>query len=113
MPLPLLLRVLLGALMIWNKPSSHIETEGTYREPSEGLKVDVEGSGTGFIIDPAGITVTNNHVVAGASLLRVWISGETEARSAVVLGTSECSDLAVIDIDGDGFWNFGLVWSGN
>ncbi|OGO28443.1 MAG: hypothetical protein A2Z16_09350 [Chloroflexi bacterium RBG_16_54_18] len=81
----------------------HIETEGTYREPSEGLKVDAEGSGTGFIIDPAGIAVTNNHVVAGATLLRVWISGETEPRSAVVLGTSECSDLAVIEIDGDGF----------
>jgi len=81
----------------------HIETEGTYREPSEGLKVDAEGSRTGFIIDPAGIAVTNNHVVAGANLLRVWISGETEPRSAVVLGTAECSDLAVIDIDGDGF----------
>lgn len=81
----------------------HIETVGTYREPSEGLMVDVDGSGTGFIIDPAGIAVTNNHVVAGATLLRVWISGESEPRSAIVLGTAECSDLAVIDIDGDGF----------
>lgn len=92
-----------GSLDDLERAVVHIETEGTYREPSEGLKVDVEGSGTGFIIDPTGVAVTNNHVVAGASLLRVWISGETEARSAVVLGTSECSDLAVIDIDGDGF----------
>lgn len=80
-----------------------IETEGTYREPSEGLRVDAEGSGTGFIIDPAGIAVTNNHVVAGANSLRIWISGEAAPRNALVLGTAECSDLAVIDIDGEGF----------
>ena len=85
----------------------HIETEGTHRDPSEGLKVDVEGSGTGFIVDASGIAVTNNHVVAGAALLRVWISGENQPRSAIVLGTSECSDLAVIDIDGGGFQYLG------
>jgi S1-C subfamily serine protease len=94
----------------------YIETEGTYRDPSEGLKVNVESSGSGFIIDQNGIAVTNNHVVAGASKLRVWVYGESEPRSAIILGTSECSDLAVIDIDGEGFsfleWYEGEIKAG-
>jgi S1-C subfamily serine protease len=81
----------------------YIEVEGSYRDPSEGWKANVDSSGTGFIIDPSGIAVTNNHVVAGAAKLKIWVFGESEPRSAVVLGVSECSDLAVIDIDGEGF----------
>ncbi|MEW5869280.1 MAG: trypsin-like peptidase domain-containing protein [Chloroflexota bacterium] len=80
-----------------------IEVEGSYRDPSEGWKTNVEGGGTGFIIDPSGIAVTNNHVVAGAARLKVYIAGESGPRSAIVLGVAECEDLAVIDIDGDGF----------
>lgn len=63
----------------------------------------VEGSGSGFIIDPSGLAVTNNHVVTGASTVSVYIDGEDEPRSANILGVSECSDLAVIDIEGDDF----------
>lgn len=59
--------------------------------------------GSGFIIDPSGIAVTNNHVVTGAALVQVLLPGETQPRNAQVLGLSECSDLAVIDIDGEGF----------
>jgi serine protease Do len=47
--------------------------------------------------------VTNNHVVTGAALIKVWIGGESTPRNAKVLGTSECWDLAVIDIEGDGY----------
>ncbi|HFQ92383.1 MAG TPA: PDZ domain-containing protein, partial [Anaerolineae bacterium] len=49
------------------------------------------------------IAITNNHVVAGAALLKVWVGGESEPRNAKILGVSECSDLAVIDIEGDGY----------
>ncbi|NCC37394.1 MAG: serine protease, partial [Chloroflexia bacterium] len=35
--------------------------------------------------------------------LKVFVNGESRARNARVLGVSECSDLAVIDIEGDGF----------
>jgi serine protease Do len=77
--------------------------KGTFRSPDEGLQYNVAGSGSGFIIDPSGIAVTNNHVVTGAALLQVYIAGEDEPRNARVLGVSECSDLAVIDIEGDGF----------
>jgi serine protease Do len=78
-----------------------IEAQGTFIDPEVGLQVNVAGRGSGFIIDPSGIAVTNNHVVTGAALLKVWVGGESEPRNARVLGVSECSDLAVIDIEGD------------
>ncbi len=78
-----------------------IEAQGTFIDPEVGLQVNVAGKGSGFIVDPSGIAVTNNHVVTGAALLKVWVAGESEPRNARVLGVSECSDLAVIDIEGD------------
>jgi serine protease Do len=80
-----------------------IEAQGSFVDPQMGAVYNAAGRGSGFIIDSSGIAVTNNHVVTGAGLLRVWLAGETQPRNARVLGVSECWDLAVIDIDGDGF----------
>jgi serine protease Do len=80
-----------------------IQAEGSFVDPEFGLQLNSAGRGSGFIIDPSGIAVTNNHVVTGSALLRVWVGGETEPRNARILGVSECSDLAVIDIDGEGY----------
>ena len=80
-----------------------IEAQGTFVDPEFGTQYNAAGRGSGFIIDPSGIAVTNNHVVTGAALIKVWVGGEAEPRNAKVLGVSECSDLAVIDIDGDDF----------
>jgi serine protease Do len=77
-----------------------IEADGTFIDPEVGMVVNGAGRGSGFIIDPDGIAITNNHVVTGAALLKVWVGGETKPRNAKVLGVSECSDLAVIDISG-------------
>ncbi len=80
-----------------------IEAQGTFVDPEFG-EYSGAGRGSGFIIDPSGIAVTNNHVVTGAAKLQVWIGGDTsQSYNARVLGVSECSDLAVIDIDGEGF----------
>lgn len=80
-----------------------VEAQGTFVDPEVGLMLNTAGRGSGFIIDPSGIAVTNNHVVTGAALLKVWVQGEDDPRNAKVLGVSECSDLALIDIEGDGF----------
>ena len=80
-----------------------IEAEGSFDYPGEGTQYNEGSSGSGFFISPDGIAVTNNHVVTGAALLRVYVEGEDEPRNAKILGVSECSDLAVIDVDGDGF----------
>lgn len=80
-----------------------IEAQGTFIDPQFGLQMNVPGRGSGFIIDESGIAVTNNHVVTGAGLLRVWVGGESEPRNARILAVSECSDLAVIDLEGEGY----------
>lgn len=80
-----------------------IVAEGSFADPEFGQQYNAAGSGSGFFIDPSGIAVTNNHVVTGAAFLQVFVDGEEAPRNARVLGVSECSDLAVIDVDGDGF----------
>ena len=81
-----------------------IEAQGTFIDPEVGMVVNGAGRGSGFIIDPSGIAVTNNHVVTGAALLKVWVGGNKDkVYNARVLGVSECSDLAVIKIDGADF----------
>ncbi len=80
-----------------------IEAFGTFVDPEEGLRYNTAGRGSGFIIDESGLAVTNNHVVTGAAFVKVQLAGEDQPRSAKVVGVSECADLAVIDIDGEGF----------
>jgi len=93
-----------------------IEAQGTFIDPEFGLQVNAAGSGSGFIVEPTGIAITNNHVVTGAAFLKVWLAGETRPRNAKVIAVSECSDLAVIDIDGEDFpyleWYDGAVTPG-
>jgi S1-C subfamily serine protease len=79
-----------------------IVAEGSYEYPGFGAVQEL-GSGSGFIISPDGIAVTNNHVVTGAARIKVYFADGQKAYNAKILGVSECSDLAVIDIDGGGF----------
>jgi serine protease Do len=57
----------------------------------------VAGAGSGFIIDPSGIIVTNNHVVDHADKIVVSL---TDGRQlpARVLGRDELTDVAVIKV---------------
>ncbi len=60
------------------------------------------GAGTGFVVHPDGIIVTNNHVVAGAGgRIEVTFSDGT-SRRAEVLGRSADNDLAVLRVDATG-----------
>ena len=61
----------------------------------------VSGAGSGFIVDPSGIIVTNNHVVGHADKIVVAL---TDGRTlpARVLGHDELTDIAVIQVDGAG-----------
>lgn len=54
--------------------------------------------GSGVIFRPDGYILTNNHVVAESSMLRVRLSDNREF-NATVIGTDKKSDLAVIRID--------------
>ena len=93
-----------------------IQAEGSFVDQELGQQLNRRGRGSGLIIDESGIAVTNNHVVTGAAILQVWIGGESNPRNARILGASECSDLAVIDIEGDGYpvfeWFDGEIFAG-
>jgi serine protease Do len=77
-----------------------IVAHGSFVSPEEGSQMNAVFSGSGFIIDPSGICVTNNHVVTGSSYLDVYVGDKRYG--AKILGVSECSDLAVIAIEGEG-----------
>ena len=53
------------------------------------------GMGSGFVWDAAGHVVTNNHVVAGAQVIRVRLEADRAIRAKVV-GTAPDYDLAVL-----------------
>lgn len=93
-----------------------IEAKGTILDAATGQQFTGDWGGSGFIIDPSGIAVTNNHVVTGAALLQVYVAREDKPFNAKVLGVSECSDLAVIDIEGEGYpyfeWHDGAINTG-
>jgi serine protease Do len=58
------------------------------------------GAGSGFIIDPTGYIVTNNHVVDGASKVTVTLDDGT-IHTATVKGRDDKTDLALIKIETD------------
>lgn len=108
--------LLVTSLEDFEKAVVNVEIEGSFRDPEAGWQFNSYRGGSGFIIDPSGIMVTNNHVATGAALVKVYVYGENTPRNARILGASECSDLAVLDIEGDGFhylnWFSGNVNTG-
>ncbi len=56
------------------------------------------GAGTGFVIDKAGLIVTNNHVVENATKISVEILGDDEQYDAKVVGRDPLSDSALIEL---------------
>jgi Do/DeqQ family serine protease len=57
--------------------------------------------GSGVLVDPSGVIVTNNHVIGGADDIRVVLADKREFEAKVVLA-DERTDLAVLKIDGHG-----------
>jgi serine protease Do len=61
--------------------------------------------GSGFIVDPKGYIITNNHVVEKADEIYVKLSTDPEStdlgRKARVIGVDKATDLAVIKIETD------------
>ncbi len=57
-----------------------------------------QGEGSGVIVSPEGYILTNNHVVDGATDVRVTLSDKREFKARIV-GTDPKTDLAVLKID--------------
>jgi len=69
---------------------------GQQRQPREGVRKQ-QALGTGFIVDPSGLVVTNAHVVDGADQVRVKLADDREFQ-AKVKGRDKLLDLAVLEL---------------
>jgi serine protease Do len=58
----------------------------------------VQSLGSGFVIDPAGYVVTNNHVIEGADEITVILEDDTSL-PATLVGTDDKTDLAVLKVN--------------
>jgi len=76
---------------------AHINTSSLVRT-NWGRVAERQGSGSGFVWDAAGIIVTNDHVVRGASQVQVTVAGRNYR--ADVLNSSPPHDLAILKLQG-------------
>jgi len=71
------------------------------RYAERGREAPVFGAGSGFIVSPDGVILTNAHVVQGADEVTVKLQDRREFR-AKVLGSDPRTDVAVLKIDAKG-----------
>jgi len=82
-------------------PATANITSVVYREDFFFQVYPQEGSGSGFLVKPDGLILTNNHVVAGSQQLTVTLTGNKKQYKAQVLGTDPGDDLALVKIQTD------------
>ncbi|HWU63865.1 MAG TPA: Do family serine endopeptidase [Ensifer sp.] len=68
------------------------------RKKDGGKNRKVNSLGSGFVIDPAGFIVTNNHVIEGADEIDVNFADGTTLE-AKLIGTDTKTDLAVLKVE--------------
>ena len=73
-----------------------------------GSEVPRRGTGTGFLIDPDGLILTNHHVIEGAERLTVRLADGRSLR-ADVIGSDPDTDIALIKVSGDGPFSHALL----
>ena len=66
-----------------------------------GPGLRIASLGSGFVIDPSGLIVTNNHVIANAEQITVTLADDT-ALQAQVIGRDAVTDLALLKVDAKG-----------
>ncbi|MGH9264453.1 MAG: S1C family serine protease [Acidimicrobiales bacterium] len=59
-----------------------------------------QGAGTGIVLTPDGEVLTNAHVVAGATSIKVNLAGESQSRDATLVAADGANDIALLKING-------------
>ena len=57
-----------------------------------------QAAGTGIVLDPSGVVLTNNHVISGATSITVTETGNNQTYPATVLGYDQTHDIAVLQL---------------
>jgi S1-C subfamily serine protease len=83
------------------RPATANITSIVYREDFFFQVYPQEGTGSGFVVKPDGLILTNNHVVSGTQQLTVTLAGDKKQYKARVLGTDPRNDLALVKIQAD------------
>ncbi|MGO4883843.1 MAG: S1C family serine protease [Bryobacteraceae bacterium] len=83
------------------RPAAANITSIVYREDFFFQVYPQEGAGSGFVVKPDGLILTNNHVVSGSQQLTVTLAGDKKQYKARVLGTDPRNDLALVKIQSD------------
>lgn len=95
--------------MISQRPRSPFGNDPFFRrffgEPTPGSRAprqrETSSLGSGVIVDPSGIVVTNNHVIKDASTIKVVLADKREFEAEIML-KDERTDLAILRIDLEG-----------
>ena len=100
--------VSISASKVVKTPASDFDADPFFRQffgDSRGSRMPREqreqGLGSGVIVSPEGYILTNNHVVDGASDVRVTLADRREFKARVI-GTDPKTDIAVIKLDAAG-----------
>ena len=57
-------------------------------------------AGSGMVLTPSGTVLTNNHVIAGATTIRVVVPNTAHSYKATVVGYDKSADVAVLRLQG-------------
>ncbi|UWM79823.1 Do family serine endopeptidase [Rhizobium sp. SRDI969] len=68
------------------------------QQGNKGGNHNVSSLGSGFVIDPAGYIVTNNHVIEGADDIEINFANGTKLK-AKLIGTDTKTDLSVLKVE--------------
>ncbi|MDN3564310.1 S1C family serine protease [Paeniroseomonas aquatica] len=72
--------------------------ERYFRDRLRNRRQETTGAGSGFVVDPSGFIVTNNHVIGSATRVVVSLQDGTEL-VARVIGMDELTDLALLKVE--------------
>ena len=68
------------------------------QQPNQQESERPQALGSGFVIDPTGYIVTNNHVIEQANEIKVKFQDDTELEAKIV-GTDKLTDIALLKVE--------------